>query len=80
MLDNSRPQTRAAVKTVMFLVSVLVTVAVLNLGAEMFGLAAVASAAAALLFCYLVYIFYTISLSQEQYRDQLQELQKTIRK
>jgi hypothetical protein len=79
MLDNSRPQTRAAVKTVMFLVSVLGTAALVVLGMEMFGLATVGMVLAAAVFCFFVYMAYSITLSQEQYRDTLKDLQRTIR-
>ena len=79
MLDNSTPQIRAAVKTVFFVLTVLITAALVILGTEAFGFALVGTVLAAAVFCYFVYLAYTITLGQEQYRDTLKSLQKTIK-
>jgi hypothetical protein len=79
MLDNSTPEIRALTKTVFFVLSLLIISAATVAGLELFGLAATGLAAAVLILCYLIYLAYSITLAQEQYRDQLKNLQSTIR-
>jgi heme A synthase len=79
MLDRSTPQVRALTKTVFFVLTVLISAGLVILGLEVFGLATVGMVLAVAVFCFFVYLAYSITLSQEQYRDQLRELQKTVR-
>jgi Ca2+/Na+ antiporter len=78
MLDNSTPQIRALVKTVFFILSLLVTMAVVMMGTEIFGLATVTTAVAVLVLAYLIYLVYSITLGQEQYRDTLNKIEREI--
>ena len=79
MLDNSTAQIRALTKTVFFVLSILIIAGLTVAGLQYLGLAIMGTISGVLLLCYLIYLAYSITLSQEQYRDQLRELQKTIR-
>jgi hypothetical protein len=79
MLDNSTPRIRALVKTVFFVLSILIAAGATVAGLEYFGLAIMGTVSAVLIFCYLIYLAYSITLAQEQYRQGLKDLQSTIR-
>jgi hypothetical protein len=79
MLDQSTPQIRALTKTVFFILTLLITAALVIGGLEFFGPATVGTGAALALLCYFIYMAYRITLSQEQYKDTLKDLQKTVR-
>jgi hypothetical protein len=79
MLDQSTPQIRALTKTVLFVLTMLITAALVVAGLEYFGPATVGTGAALALLCYFIYMAYSITLSREQYRDTLRDLQKTFK-
>ena len=79
MLDNSTPQIRALVKTVFFVLTILIAAGLTVAGLEYFGLAIMGTISGVLILCYLIYLAYSITLTQEQYREGLKNLQSTIR-
>lgn len=79
MLDNSTPQIRALVKTVFFVLTVLISAGLVILGIEVLGMAVMSTVLLVLVLCFFIYLAYSITLSQERYQQCLRELHKTVR-
>jgi uncharacterized membrane protein YfcA len=76
---NATPEIRALVRVIMLLLAMLVGSLVLALTALHFGPGTILIALGLILLAYLLKMFYDSQVIEEQYRDELQRLQSTIR-
>ena len=76
---NASPQIRALVKVVFLLLAMMIGSLVLALTALYFGPGTILIALGLIFLAVLLKMFYQSQLIEEQYRDELQRLHKTIR-
>jgi uncharacterized membrane protein YfcA len=76
---QATPQIRALVKVVMLLLAMMTASLVIALIALHFGPGTILFALALVLLAYLVKMFYDSQVAEEQYKDELQRLHRTIK-
>ena len=76
---QATPQIRALVKVVMLLLAMMIGTVVIALIALHFGPGTILVALALVLLAYLVKMFYDSQVAEEQYKDELQRLHRTIK-